>query len=107
MKIPFTTTILPAMLWKPEYKTLVHVIDLKSQQIIQNYTMDPFFAYHHINSFENENGDVVVDITTVPCDGSEGSAQCKHMNAFLLNTLRNNSYSIPKNTFKRFVVPVK
>ena len=66
MKIPFAVNILPAMVWKPDDQTLVHVIDLKTQQIVQNYTMDPFFAYHHINAFENKNGDVVVDITTVP-----------------------------------------
>ena len=88
-------------------QTLVHVIDLKTQQIVQNYTMDPFFAYHHINAFENKNGDVVVDITTVPCEGSDGAAACKHMNSFELETLRNNSYKIPKNTLKRFIVPVK
>ena len=107
MKIPFAVNILPAMVWKPDDQTLVHVIDLKTQQIVQNYTMDPFFAYHHINAFENKNGDVVVDITTVPCEGSDGAAACKHMNSFELETLRNNSYKIPKNTLKRFIVPVK
>ena len=104
---PFNINILPAMSWKPEDKTIVHVVDLRKMQIVRNFTMDPFFAYHHINSFENEDGDVVVDITTVPCDDSDGAAACKHMNAFELKTLRNNSYKIPKNTLKRFIVPVK
>ena len=47
MKIPFNVNILPAMSWKPEDKTIVHVVDLRKMQIVRNFTMDPFFVSSH------------------------------------------------------------
>jgi len=70
------------------------------------FFVEPLFAYHHINAYEDKDGDVIVDIATCPCQNSTGMASCEHMNAFELRTLRNNSWPIPRNTFKRFYLPL-
>jgi carotenoid cleavage dioxygenase-like enzyme len=107
MKIIISTNILPDLTWRPENGTHVKVIDKNTWKIVKSYYIEPVFAYHHVNAYEDDSGDVVVDITTVPCENSTGKASCEHMNAFELKTLRNNSWSIPSNVFKRFHVPVK
>ena len=108
MKIPLSVNILPDMGWKPENGTVVRVVDKNTWKVVEEYTIEPFFAYHHVNAFEDDaTGDIVVDITTVPCANSTGAASCEHMNAFEMRTLVNNSWPIPPNTFKRFTVPIK
>lgn len=97
--------ILPAMQWEPVNGTRIRVISKETWTVVREHWTKPFFAYHHINALER-NGTVVADITTVPCDGSTGSASCAHMNAFELSTLREDSFYIPPNSVERFVVPV-
>lgn len=99
--------ILPNMLWNPGNGTKLVVIDKAKRAVVKElYYKEAVFAYHYINYFENDAGDIVMDISLVPCDGSSGPANCKHMNSFQLNTLRNDSFAIPHGKATRFVVPV-
>ena len=61
-----------------------------------HYT-EAVFGYHHVNAWEID-GAVQLQIMSVPCANTDGPAQCKHMNAFNLKTLRDNSYDIPRGT---------
>jgi beta,beta-carotene 9',10'-dioxygenase len=49
--------------WKPELGTRFHLFDRATGKSAGPFETDPGFAFHHVNSFE-ENGDVVVDICT-------------------------------------------
>jgi beta,beta-carotene 9',10'-dioxygenase len=99
--------ILPSMHWKPDNGTHVLVIDKRNMTVVREHWTKEVFAYHHLNAFE-ENGNVICDISTVPCDGGKisGGAECNHMNAFNLATLPNQTWAIPNNTIERFTVPV-
>ena len=101
-----STKILPNMHWTPENGTHVIVIDKRNMTVVRNLWTRPFFAYHHLNAFEQEDGTIACDISTVPCKGSKGGAECNHMNAFQMDTVKNDTFSIPNNTIERFVVPV-
>jgi torulene dioxygenase len=54
------------MPWNPERPVYFYVIDKKAGGVVAKYkTSKSFFAFHEVNSFE-ENGDIVVDIPTMP-----------------------------------------
>lgn len=49
--------------WDPKRKSLFYVIDRSHDGIVTKYVSpDAFFAFHEINSFENDDGDIFVDI---------------------------------------------
>merc|ERR1711871_48511 len=90
----------------------VKVLDKRTWKVVREFTTDPFFAYHHVNSYA-EDGHAVVDIMTVPCEkepgytiqGRDPIASCLHMNAFDMETLKTAGFAIPRGTLRRFKVP--
>jgi beta,beta-carotene 9',10'-dioxygenase len=82
--------------WKPERSTVLHVIS-KSDHSIRRYTADAFFAFHHVNSFE-QNGDIFVDIAAYP-DKSV-------IDAFYLDNLRSHG-PVPLAALRRYHLPVE
>ena len=36
------------------------------ERLLGSYQSEPFFAFHHVNSFETENNGIVVDIVAYP-----------------------------------------
>lgn len=59
---PFLDIIKP---WDPNRPTFFYVIPKKEGGVIAKYTTPPFFAFHNINSFE-QDGDIVLDIAIMP-----------------------------------------
>lgn len=49
--------------WNPNRKTLWYVIDREKGGIVRKFESDPFFAFHHINSYD-DGDNVVVDLCT-------------------------------------------
>ena len=49
--------------WKPERGTRFTLIDRKSGKATGPFTTDPFFAFHHVNAYE-DGDEIVVDICT-------------------------------------------
>jgi len=116
MEIPLGTKVLPHMEWNPALSdggTKVKVIDKRTWTLVREFTTDPFFAYHHVNAYE-EGGHAVVEIMTVPCElpsenytiqGKKPMASCLHMNAFNMETLKTAGFEIPRGSLRRFLVP--
>ncbi len=47
--------------WRPERGTRFRVIDLQSGRLRGTYESEAFFAFHHVNAFE-QGGEVVIDV---------------------------------------------
>lgn len=47
--------------WKPERGTRFHVVDRRTGKLHRSVVAEPFFAFHHVNAFE-QDGEVVVDL---------------------------------------------
>ncbi|KII93508.1 hypothetical protein PLICRDRAFT_35731 [Plicaturopsis crispa FD-325 SS-3] len=48
--------------WSEKRKTLFYVIDRYKGGVVAKYHSDPFFAFHSLNSFDDEDGSIVIDI---------------------------------------------
>jgi len=55
--------------WKPELGTRFTLIDRTSGEARGPFNTDACFGFHHVNAFDTEGGDVVVDICTFPDAG--------------------------------------
>lgn len=63
------TSILPTFNWDPTHKTQIYVIKVGRQGpgvLAMQLVTEPFFAFHHVNSFETDTGGLTVDILTYP-----------------------------------------
>lgn len=49
--------------WKPELGTRFHLVDRDTGDTVGPFETDPFFAFHHVNAYEDD-GEVVADICT-------------------------------------------
>jgi len=65
--------------WRPELGTRFHLVDRNTGTSTGPFETDPFFAFHHVNAYE-EGGDVVVDICA--------SADAQIIEDFYLERLR-------------------
>jgi len=113
MGIIMGTNVLPNMKWDPKMTngTKVKVLDKRSWKVVRTFTTEAFFAYHHLNAYEDPvSGHAIVEIMTVPCEGAEKDpslvASCLHMNAFNLETLPTAGWDIPRGSLRRFTVPL-
>ena len=62
--IPFYRNLVQSFkTWDPERKVLWYVVDRNKGGIVRKYMSDPFFAFHHINAFD-DGDNVVVDLCT-------------------------------------------
>lgn len=51
--------------WRPERGTLFTIVDRKTGQVRTTIKTDPFFAFHHVNAYE-EGDTILLDIITYP-----------------------------------------
>lgn len=51
--------------WEPQRGVRFHVVDKKTGRVVKETGSDAFFAFHHVNAFE-EDGAVIVDIVAYP-----------------------------------------
>lgn len=52
-------------LWKPNRGTRFLILDRKTGRLKGTYMAEAFFAFHHVNAFE-ENDDIIVDLVAYP-----------------------------------------
>lgn len=79
--------------WRPEQGTRFHVFDRQSGQHIRTLTGPAFFAFHHVNAYDD--GDAIM------CDivGYDDNAI---IDAFYLHRLEEPDSRIPAGTLRRF-----
>ena len=93
-KILTSAVILPSMEWLPQYSTKVIIIDIIKQEIIKTLYTEPFFAMHHINSYE-ENNKIILDLIYYK--------DSNIINKFYLNNIKKLT-NFPGGTIKRLII---
>jgi carotenoid cleavage dioxygenase-like enzyme len=83
--------------WDPERGTRFVVVDRDSGEVVADPVADPFFAFHHVNAFEDD-GDVVVDV----CRYDDASV----VDALYLDEIRSPDFAMPQSTLDRYRVPL-
>ncbi len=58
-----TKTYIENYEWKPERGTRFYVISKRTGAVVGTFQSEAFFAFHHVNSFE-QDGDIFIDIGT-------------------------------------------
>jgi carotenoid cleavage dioxygenase-like enzyme len=81
--------------WKPDRGTTFLVFDKSTGKLRGRYKTDAFFAFHHINAFE-EGGDMIVDLVTYP--------DVAIVNSLYLDALRGEAgkYFVSAGEFRRY-----
>lgn len=52
--------------WEPERGTRFFLVDRATGSVSKPIKTDPFFAFHHLNAYEEDDGTIVADIQTYP-----------------------------------------
>lgn len=85
--IPYNKNLVQSLkAWNPNRKTLWYVIDRNNGDVVRKFTSDPFYAFHHIDSYD-DGDNVIVDL--VIYDTHEV------INSFYLDVLRSSSATKP------------
>ncbi|MDZ7687869.1 MAG: carotenoid oxygenase family protein [Halobacteriales archaeon] len=82
--------------WKPERGTRFLLVDRETGDVVADPVAEPFFAFHHVNAFEEEDGTVVVDIVAYE-DASV-------IDSFYLDEIRSEDFGIEGGTLRRYRV---
>ncbi|XP_031562026.1 beta,beta-carotene 15,15'-dioxygenase-like [Actinia tenebrosa] len=90
------------MKWDGSQPSRFYLISRKTGQCIARYTVESFFAFHHVNAYENDT-DVFVDICCYP--------NANIVYQYYLSNLRTKSEhevskGFPEGTLRRYRVPV-
>ena len=84
--------------WKPGRGTRIHVFDRATGAHVRSATADPFFAFHHVNAYDDVDGSIVVDLVAYD-DASV-------IESFYLHRLSEPDVRIPPGTLRRLRVPL-
>lgn len=84
--------------WKPSRGTRIHVFDRETGNHVRSVTADPFFAFHHVNAHDDEDGSLVVDLVAYD-DASV-------IESFYLHRLSEPDVQIPRGTLRRLRIPL-
>ncbi len=83
--------------WEPVRGTPFTIIDRHSGQVVGRFDCDPFFAFHHVNAFEQGN-ELVIDLV--------GYDDASIIQSYYLDRLSNDRNELPSGTLRRYRVPV-
>ncbi len=84
--------------WQPERGTPFWLLNRHTGEKVGRIDSDPFFAFHHVNAFE-QGDELVVDIVAYPDDGV--------ISAFYLNRLAEPDSEIPFGELRRYRLPLR
>ncbi|CAG1997569.1 unnamed protein product, partial [Fusarium graminearum] len=88
------------------WKTFFYIIDPVNGGVVAKYeSEDAFFAFHEINSFENENGDIFVDIPTMKDHSFLQAAKIENLRANLMHKAKGSSKNDLAGQFTRYRLP--
>ncbi len=83
--------------WMPEKGARFLIIDRASGKLTAEVTTDAFFAFHHINAFE-QGDEIVLDIAAYP--------DATIVSDFYLDQLRSDSTAVSQAEFRRYRLPL-
>jgi carotenoid cleavage dioxygenase-like enzyme len=83
--------------WEPSRGTRFHIFDRVSGAHVRTLTSSAFFAFHHVNAYD-EGDEVVVDIV--------GYDDASVIEAFYLHRLEEPESRIPEGTLRRYRLPL-
>jgi len=84
--------------WEPKRGTPFWVINRHTGEVVGRYDSEPFFAFHHINAFEQDD-QLVVDLAAYP--------DAKIITAYYLNRLQDENLEVPFGNLRRYRIPLK
>jgi carotenoid cleavage dioxygenase-like enzyme len=83
--------------WEPKRGTPFWVINRHNGEVVGRYDADPFFAFHHINAFE-QGDELFVDLAAYE--------DASIIDAFYLNRLQDTDLELPHGNLRRFRLPL-
>lgn len=84
--------------WKPERGTPFRIINRHTGELVGQFESDPFFAFHHINAFE-QGDELFVDLAAYD--------DASIIQSYYLDRLKSNKNPIPPGNLRRYRVPLK
>jgi carotenoid cleavage dioxygenase-like enzyme len=84
--------------WQPERGTPFWIMNRHTGEVVGRFDSDPFFAFHHVNAFE-DGDEIVVDIVAYP--------DAEIINAYYLERLEDNNNELPWGKLRRYRVPLR
>ena len=100
-----TTTLQELKPFDTEAKTLFYVIDPKGDIVSKYESPDAFFAFHQINSFEDDAGNIFIDLPTYPDYGFLEAAMVENLRANLGSKENASSVNDLAASFARYQLP--
>ncbi|NWF68114.1 MAG: carotenoid oxygenase family protein [Chloroflexi bacterium] len=108
IEYPFTVNPLNLLLWmrpfienyqwQPRQATKFFIIDRHSGELVGRCESDPFFAFHHVNAFE-QDGELLVDLVGYP--------DASIITHFYLNRLKDADTRLPHGHLRRYRIPLR
>ncbi len=92
-EILLSTNILPSMKWEPNSYSKIMVINLKTKELEKIFETAPFFSFHHVNAYEEDDGNIIVDLIAY------NDSSC--INLFYMKNLEKNA-TFPVGYLSRF-----
>ena len=83
--------------WKPGRGTTFWVVDRRDGKVVSRAESDAFFAFHHINAFEQGN-EIVLDIAAYD--------DASIIQAYYLDRLKDGSSELPFGRLRRYRIPL-
>jgi len=80
--------------WEPERGTRFFLIDRTTGEASEPIVTDPFFAFHHLNAYEDDDGTIVVDI--------QAYEDASIVEQFYLDRIRSEGANLPVAELRRF-----
>lgn len=65
-KLLYEQSFLRATQWDPKLPTWFNVISRETGKLVAKYKYDACFCFHTINAFDDDNGDIVLDLSYYP-----------------------------------------
>jgi carotenoid cleavage dioxygenase-like enzyme len=84
--------------WQPEQGTRFHIVDKASGDLINTCEGEPFFAFHYVNAFEQDNA-LVIDASSY--------ADASIIEDFYLKNLRSATAEVHQGQLTRYRVPLQ
>lgn len=80
--------------WKPDRGTRFLLVDRETGDVTADPVAEPFFSFHHVNAFEDDDGTVVVDIVAYD--------DASLIDSLYLDEIRSEEFSIEGGKLRRY-----